>query len=97
MYAANQKIGMCVVEVSYAPGVVSPKHRHPGFVFGYVLEGEVRFQVTGQPEAVYTAGQMFYEGPDDVHLVSGNASQSKPAKFLVFMIVEKGKPISAPA
>src|SRR5262245_46224045 len=62
------------VEVTMAPGAQSAAHRHPGFVVGYVLEGEYKFQATGQAEAVLKTGQMFYEAPGGVHMISGNAS-----------------------
>lgn len=80
----DQEITMLTVE--YAPGESSPKHRHDAQVMVYVLEGAVRMQVEGQPLVTLTRGQTFYEGPDDVHLVSANASQTQPAKFLVFMV-----------
>jgi quercetin dioxygenase-like cupin family protein len=83
----NQEISMLTVE--YAPGESSPKHRHYGQVMVYVLEGTVRMQIEGQQPVTLTRGQTFYEGPDDVHLVSANASQTEPAKFLVFKVQSK--------
>jgi len=38
----------------------------------------------------------FYEGPDDVHIVGRNASQTAPAKFLVFLVKDKGAPVLTP-
>ena len=79
------------------PGVVSSPHRHPGHhVFGYVLEGSYRFKAGEGPEKVLTKGQTFYEAPGQLHAVSGNASQTEPAKVLAVMVAESGKPITVP-
>lgn len=75
--------------VVYAPGGKSPPHRHNAQVFVYGLEGSVRMQVQGSPVVTLGPGGTFYEGPDDVHVVSENASQTKPAKFLVVMVKDK--------
>jgi quercetin dioxygenase-like cupin family protein/thiol-disulfide isomerase/thioredoxin len=75
--------------VEYAPGGKSPAHRHHSQVFVYVLEGSVRMQVQGSPAETLGPGGTFYESPDDVHIVSENASQTKPAKFLVVMVKDK--------
>ena len=75
--------------VVYAPGGKSPPHRHNAQVFVYGLEGSVRMQVQGSPEVTLRPGETFYEGPDDVHVVSENASQTQPAKFLVLMVKDK--------
>ena len=83
----NQEVAMLTVE--YAPGESSPKHRHDGQVMVYVLEGTVRMQVEGKELVTLTRGQTFYEGPEDVHLVSANASKTEPAKFVVFMVRSK--------
>ncbi len=80
----THEISMLTVE--YAPGESSPKHRHDGQVMVYVLEGSVRMQVEGKELVTLSRGQTFYEGPEDVHLVSANASKSERAKFLVFMV-----------
>jgi quercetin dioxygenase-like cupin family protein len=61
-----------------------------------VLEGSVVMQVKGGKEITLTPGQTFYESPDDVHVVSRNASSTKPAKFLVFLVKEKGAPVLLP-
>jgi quercetin dioxygenase-like cupin family protein/thiol-disulfide isomerase/thioredoxin len=75
--------------VEYAPGAKSPPHRHHAQVFVYVLEGSVRMQVQGSPALTLGPGGTFYESPDDLHVVSENASQAKPAKFLVIMVKDK--------
>jgi len=87
---------MLVVEVSLAPGQESPPHRHNAHVFVYVLEGRVTMQVAGGEPVTLSAGEMFYENPDDVHTVSSNASDTDPAKFLVHMIRTRGTPVSTP-
>ena len=86
-----------VAEVTTPPGVVSPRHQHPGFVLGYVLEGDLRFQLAGEPERVIHTGEMFYEPPGSVHAVSGSASPTKPVRFLAMILAEKGKPLTTPA
>jgi quercetin dioxygenase-like cupin family protein len=83
--------------VVYPPGVASAPHRHDAHTFVYVLEGSVVMQVAGGPVLTLGPGQTFYENPTDVHATSRNASDSAPAKILVFMIKDKGKPISRPA
>lgn len=85
------------VEVSYAPGQASAAHRHPGITIAYVLEGEIVSKVGDGPEKVYTPGQMFVETPNQLHAVSRNASATKPAKLVAFLLAEKGKPLTVPA
>src|SRR5690349_12395717 len=85
-----------VLSVTYPPGGADEIHRHDAHVFVYVLEGSVVMQVKGGKEVTLTPGQTFYEGPNDVHLVDRNASNAKPAKFLVFMIKDKGAPVLVP-
>ena len=83
--------------VEYAPGGSDAAHRHDASVFVYVLEGAVVMQVKGGKEVTLGPGQTFYESPKDVHTVSRNASTSKPAKFLVFFVKQKGAPTTVPA
>jgi quercetin dioxygenase-like cupin family protein len=85
-----------MITVDYAPGGSDPIHRHNAHAFVYMLEGSVVLQVKGGKEVTLTPGQTFYEGPDDVHLISRNASNSKPAKFLVVLIKNKGAPVLIP-
>lgn len=82
--------------VEYPPGGADPIHRHNAPAFVYVLEGSIVMQVKGGKEVTLTPGQTFYEAPDDVHLVGRNASNTRPAKFLVFLIKEKGAPVLVP-
>jgi quercetin dioxygenase-like cupin family protein len=86
-----------MITVDYPPGSSDPIHRHNAHAFVYVLEGSIVMQVRGGKETVLTPGQTFYEGPDDVHVVGRNASQTKPAKFVVFMVKDKGAPVVVPA
>jgi quercetin dioxygenase-like cupin family protein len=83
-----------VVEVRYPPAGASQAHRHPGFVLGYVLEGEIRFGVDGGEQTIYRANQVFYEPPGVLHSVSANASPVNPARFLAIVVAEKGAPIT---
>jgi quercetin dioxygenase-like cupin family protein len=90
------KEGLMII-VEYPPGSSDPIHRHNAHGFIYVLEGSIVMQVRGGKEMTLTPGQTFYEGPDDVHVVGRNASKTKPAKFVVFFVKEKGAPVLVPA
>ena len=83
--------------VDFPAGFSSPVHRHNAQVSVYVLEGSVVMQVRGGKEITLRPGQSFYEGPNDIHIVSRNASATKSAKFLVFLIHRKGAPLVIPA
>ena len=85
-----------MLTVEYPPGGSDPVHRHNADAFVYVLEGSVVMQVKGGKEVTLTPGQTFYEGPDDVHVVGRNASKTKPAKFVVTLIKDKGSPLLVP-
>ena len=85
-----------MITVEYAPGGTDPIHRHNAHAFVYVLEGSIVMQVKGGKEVTLTPGETFYEGRDDVHLVGRNASSTKPAKFLVFLVKDKGAPVLVP-
>jgi quercetin dioxygenase-like cupin family protein len=90
---------MTASEVSYPPGEASGKHRHPGFVIGYVLEGQYRFAVNDQAPVVLGPGQMFFESfdaPGQIHAVSGNASATQPARILAIVFTKKGDPVTIP-
>src|ERR1051325_10252241 len=86
-----------MILVEYPPGSVDPVHRHNANAFVYVLEGSIIMQVRGGKEVTLTPGQTFYEGPNDIHVVGRNASSTKPAKFIVFFIKDKGAPVVVPA
>ena len=87
---------MLMIMVEHAPGGSNPAHRHNAHAMVYVLEGSVVMQVKGGKQVTLTPGQAFYEGPDDVHVVDRNASRTKPAKFLVVLIKDKGAPALVP-
>ena len=86
-----------MITFEYPPGASDPIHRHNAHAFVYVLEGSIVMQVRGGKEVTLTPGQTFYEGPSDVHVVGRNASQTKPAKFVVFLVKDKGAPVLVPA
>ena len=86
-----------MITVEYPPGSSDPIHRHNAHAFVYVLEGSIIMQVKGGKEVTLTPGQTFYEGPGDVHVVGRNASSTKPAKFVVFLVKDKGAPVVVPA
>ncbi len=90
------KEGLMII-VEYPPGSSDPIHRHNAHAFLYVLEGSIVMQVRGGKETTLTPGQTFYEGLDDVHVVGRNASKTKPAKFVVFFVKDKGAPVLVPA
>ena len=86
-----------MITVDYPPGSVDAIHRHNAHAFVYVLEGSIVMQVRGGKEVTLTPGQTFYEGPDDVHVVGRNASKTKPVKFVVVFVKDKGAPVLVPA
>ena len=86
-----------MITVEYPPGSKDPIHRHNAHGFIYVLEGSIVMQVRGGKEVTLTPGQTFYEGPNDVHIVGRNASQTQPAKFVVVFLKDKDAPILVPA
>ena len=89
------KEGLMII-VDYPPGSVDPIHRHNAHAFVYVLEGSIVMQVKGGKEVTLVPGQSFYEGPNDIHTVGRNASTTKPAKFIVFLVKDKGAPVLTP-
>ena len=91
--AENPAKEVLMITVEYAPGGSDPIHRHNAHAMVYVLEGSIVMQVKGGKQVTLTPGQTFYEGPQDVHVVGRNASTSKPAKFLVVLVKDKGAPI----
>ena len=91
----DREVTMLTVE--YLPGGASLPHRHDAHVFVYVLEGSIRMQVDGGEVRTLGPGEVFYEGPGDVHRLSANASATAPAKFLVVALKERGRPLSRPA
>jgi len=87
---------LAMITIEYPPGSVDPVHTHHAQALVYVLEGTIVMQVRGGTPATLSAGETFYEGPDDVHIVGRNASQTAPAKFVVFLVKDKGAPVLTP-
>ena len=86
---------LTVVTVNYAPGGKSRRHHHAGSVFAYVLSGAVRSEnsATG-PVKVYKVGESFFEPPGSTHLISENASATKPARLLAVFIADDGAQVT---
>jgi quercetin dioxygenase-like cupin family protein len=94
--AGNPAKELLMIAVEYPPGSVDPVHRHNAQAVVYVLEGTIVMQVKGGTPVTLAPGETFYEGPDDVHIVGRNASQSAPARLLVFLVKDKGAPVLTP-
>ena len=88
---------MLMITVEYPPGAVDPIHRHDAHAFVYVVQGSIVMQVRGGKQVTLRPGQTFYEGPNDVHIVGRNASTTKPAKFIVVLVKQKGAEVLTPA
>ena len=85
-----------MIEVSYPPGAQDVVHRHDAHAFVYVLEGQIVMQLKGKPAVTLKAGQTYYEGPNDIHVVGRNASTTAPARFVVVLLKARGAPILTP-
>lgn len=93
----GRNLKVAVVEVNYGPGESAPPHSHPCPVIGYVLEGALRTQMKDAAEAVYKAGETFYEAPGAIHQSSANVSRSESVKFLVYFVCDHDAPLSVGA
>ncbi len=91
---AGKEVTMITVE--YPPGSNDPAHMHHAQAFVYVIEGSIQMQVKGGPLVTLKPGDTFYEGPNDIHVVGRNASKTAPARFVVFLVKDKGAPILVP-
>jgi quercetin dioxygenase-like cupin family protein len=85
-----------VLTVTYPPGGADEIHRHDAHAFVYVLEGSVVIQLRSGEPVTLKPGEGFYEGPNDVHIVGRNPSDSQPAKFVVFLVKNQGAPVFIP-
>ena len=85
-----------MLTVEYPPGGHDPVHRHNAHAFVYVLQGSILMAVNGQQPVTVKAGQTFYEGPNDIHTIGRNASNTMPAKFVVFLLKNKDAPVLIP-
>jgi quercetin dioxygenase-like cupin family protein len=82
--------------IEYPPGISSPPHRHNGHVFLHIVEGELQVQVKGGELETLGPGKTYYENPADIHMVSRNPSATNVTKAMVFIIHDKGAPLSVP-
>ncbi len=84
--------------VTYPPGGKSRPHRHApsAFIVAYVLAGEIRSQVVGEPAKVLKPGQSWTEQPAAHHAVSENASKTRPAKLLAIFVMNEGETLTTP-
>jgi quercetin dioxygenase-like cupin family protein len=89
------KEGLMTV-IDFPPGASAPAHRHNANVFVYVLEGSIVTQLEGQALVTLTAGQTYTESPTDTHRVARNASETAPARMLVFFVKDQGVPPLVP-
>ena len=85
-----------MLEVDYQPGQSSIAHKHEGTAMAYVLSGSITSQVKGEAAKTYKAGEFWYEPAGSEHLVSKNASKTKPAKLLVFMVLSPDEKVLIP-
>lgn len=85
-----------MIEVDYKPGQSSIAHKHEGTAMAYVISGSITSQVKGEKAITYKAGQYWYEPAGSEHLVSKNASTTKPAKLLVFMVLSPDEKVLIP-
>jgi quercetin dioxygenase-like cupin family protein len=85
-----------MILVEYPPGASDPIHRHNAHAFVYVLEGSIVMQLRNAAQVTLSPGQTYYEGPNDVHIVGRNASNTQRARFVVFLVKNKGAPILEP-
>jgi quercetin dioxygenase-like cupin family protein len=86
-----------LVEVTTSQGTPSTAHRHPGFVLGYVLNGEMKFGINGANPEIIKTGGTFYEPPGALHTTGTSATPDAPVTFLAFIVAPKGSPVSLPA
>ena len=85
-----------MIEVDYMPGQSSIAHKHEGTAMAYVISGSITSQVKGEQPKTYKAGEYWYEAAGSEHLVSKNASATKPAKLLVFMVLSPDEKVLIP-
>ena len=85
-----------LLTVDYAPGQATVPHRHAGAAMAYVLQGAITSRVNDQPAITYKAGQSWFEPAGSRHPVSSNASQTEPAKLLVFMLMDEQDAVLTP-
>ncbi len=87
---------LTAVRVDLAPGALSPSHRHPGFVFAYVLSGTVRSRLGNGPAVDYHAGEGWVEPPGTLHTLAQNPSAAEPASLLAVWVAPDGAELVVP-
>jgi quercetin dioxygenase-like cupin family protein len=85
-----------LVELHFRPGASTPEHRHPGFVLGYVVDGQMRSAINHGPDEIVPAGGTFFEPSGALHTAFGSASPDAPVRILAFMVVPTGSPLTGP-
>ena len=85
-----------LVELSFAPGASAPAHRHPSFVLGYVIGGQLRSAINGEPDQIVPAGGTFFEPDGALHSAFGSAPGDTPVRVLAFLVVPNGSPLAEP-
>jgi quercetin dioxygenase-like cupin family protein len=83
-----------LLEVNFRPGVSAQEHRHPGFILGYVVDGQMRFGINHEPERVVPTGGTFFEPSGALHTAFGSASADAPVRSVVFLVVPTGSPLT---
>jgi len=86
-----------LVELNFAPGASAQAHRHPGFIVGYVVDGQMRFSVNHEPDQIMPAGSTFFEPAGALHTGFGSASRDAPVRILAFLVVPTGSRLTEPA
>lgn len=86
-----------LVELNFAPGASARAHRHPGFILGYVVDGQMRFAINNEPDQILPAGSTFFESPGTLHSGFGAATREAPTRVLAFLIVPSGSRLTEPA
>jgi quercetin dioxygenase-like cupin family protein len=83
-----------VVELNFAPGSSTAEHRHPGFVLGYVVDGQLQSAVNHEAGEIVPAGGTFFEPSGALHTTFGSASPDAPARVVAFLVVPTGSPLT---
>jgi quercetin dioxygenase-like cupin family protein len=82
----GKKTKASTVEVTLEPGESGAPHRHPGPVFGYVIEGEYEWAIDDNPAKTLKAGDTFYEPTGCLHRVSKNPSDKNKTRVLAVVL-----------
>ncbi len=85
-----------LVELNFRPGISAPEHRHPGFILGYVVDGQVRTAINHEADQIVAAGGTFFEPSGALHTAFGSASPDAPVRLVAFLVVPAGSPLTAP-